>query len=469
MNRFTQKFNPPINPMRKITISLEMLRGVIAASWLCVVGFAGLLVADRTKERHGFTLVELLVVIGIIALLIALLLPAVQAAREAARRMSCANKLKQIGLAVHNFHTSNDGLPPMTIYRQGTWLNLLYPYIEQQSLYDILTAPSLTDTVAWGAMSPPTTGLLVFPNGYWGYSWIMGLPSQTRLTFGEIALYHCPSRNGTKFIDDDPGSAFRYWERSLGPTTDYIGIVSRNRQAIDDPPPGASAICNNESDKLYAYEYTAVGLPGGGYQNDTARTFRADFNHFNGPFRAAVLTFTSSPDPITKTNGWNYWEDAENFTSWSPRDTFSYWSDGISNQLIAGEKYIPLDAAYLPTRSTSDAEKNLAKWNGGYLSTGTRGQDKWAPHQYGQAFRLIGPTTILAAFNQYSMLQFEFSDWSDLNNIEPADSYLYGSFHPLVVNFLMGDGSVHAFSVQVQSGVLYPLAQTNDGVPVTLP
>src|SRR5262245_55782747 len=94
-------------------------------------------------RRRGFTLVELLVVIAIIGVLVALLLPAVQQAREAARRMTCVNNLKQIGVALHNHHDVKLTFPPggMNTGHNGTpcyttWTVEILPFIEQQALYN---------------------------------------------------------------------------------------------------------------------------------------------------------------------------------------------------------------------------------------------------------------------------------------------------------------------------------------------
>ena len=101
-----------------------------------------------SARRSGFTLVELLVVIAIIGILIALLLPAVQAAREAARRSQCTNNLKQLGLAIHNYHDTHKFFPACVIAARlnalttfpgdMSWMPLLLPYLEQRALHDQL-------------------------------------------------------------------------------------------------------------------------------------------------------------------------------------------------------------------------------------------------------------------------------------------------------------------------------------------
>jgi prepilin-type N-terminal cleavage/methylation domain-containing protein/prepilin-type processing-associated H-X9-DG protein len=94
------------------------------------------------RRRPAFTLIELLVVIAIIGVLIALLLPAVQSAREAARRMQCTNNLKQIGLALHNYHDTRGAFPPNRYTFNGNYsfsaLSQLLPHMEQNQLYSAL-------------------------------------------------------------------------------------------------------------------------------------------------------------------------------------------------------------------------------------------------------------------------------------------------------------------------------------------
>lgn len=108
----------------------------------------------RSSNRRGFTLVELLVVIAIIGVLVALLLPAVQAAREAARRTQCTNNMKQLALALHNYHDVHKRFPPSGILAgdsaqpvppasnpsavpyHHTWMLMILPFVEQGPLYD---------------------------------------------------------------------------------------------------------------------------------------------------------------------------------------------------------------------------------------------------------------------------------------------------------------------------------------------
>jgi prepilin-type N-terminal cleavage/methylation domain-containing protein/prepilin-type processing-associated H-X9-DG protein len=101
----------------------------------------------RIRSR-GFTLVELLVVIAIIGILVGLLLPAVQAAREAARRMSCSNNMKQIGLGLHNYESAIKRLPFGWNNHGTLWSAMILPYLEQTNLYNTL---SFSEAINWDA------------------------------------------------------------------------------------------------------------------------------------------------------------------------------------------------------------------------------------------------------------------------------------------------------------------------------
>jgi prepilin-type N-terminal cleavage/methylation domain-containing protein/prepilin-type processing-associated H-X9-DG protein len=129
----------------------------------------------RSTSRTGFTLIELLVVIAIIAVLISLLLPAVQSAREAARRAQCVNNLKQLGLAIHNYHQSVNALP----WGDGPWWiewsahTLLLPYIEQGPIYN---------SINFGDMLP-----------FGKPSFVIDHPVNTTAANSAISGFLCPS------------------------------------------------------------------------------------------------------------------------------------------------------------------------------------------------------------------------------------------------------------------------------------
>jgi len=111
-------------------------------------------------HKRGFTLVELLVVIAIIGILVALLLPAVQSAREAARRVQCVNNLKQIGLALHNYHDTFNSLPGVYVQEAAAPYVSVLPYIEQANLAD-----SYNYDLAWNNETNTTVGTLM-PGAY---------------------------------------------------------------------------------------------------------------------------------------------------------------------------------------------------------------------------------------------------------------------------------------------------------------
>jgi prepilin-type N-terminal cleavage/methylation domain-containing protein len=142
----------------------------------------------RKPAAHAFTLVELLVVIAIIGVLVALLLPAVQAAREAARRTTCSNKMRQLALAVHTLNDTFRQLPPIAgnfpskTTDRGSVFYFLLPYIEQKNFYEQTvdsTGRHLSSNVVLGS-SPPIRGYGVYINSFLCPSDYTNLTKQVR-------------------------------------------------------------------------------------------------------------------------------------------------------------------------------------------------------------------------------------------------------------------------------------------------
>jgi prepilin-type N-terminal cleavage/methylation domain-containing protein len=168
---------------------------------------------SRTHRKAGFTLVELLVVIAIIGILVALLLPAVQSAREAARRAQCTNHLKQIGVALHNYHDTFGSLPAGVIHfqRNGNqqewgWAALLLPFLEQQPLHDQL---QVTTRRLRAVLNDPADRLLVQQ---------------------PLRLFRCASDTTKELLENTPRVRdFDGWAAVgtdfFGATSNYVGVA----------------------------------------------------------------------------------------------------------------------------------------------------------------------------------------------------------------------------------------------------
>ncbi|MHC5540350.1 DUF1559 family PulG-like putative transporter [Singulisphaera rosea] len=193
-------------------------------------------------HRSAFTLIELLVVIAIIAVLIALLLPAVQAAREAARRTQCVNNLKQIGLALHNYHDSMDCFPmsmgldspgfgyPSPVSYSG--LSMLLPYMEQTSLFNMINYGIIRTDLGNNTVIATVVTAFLCPSD-----------KQNSLPAGQAGTNYRPnSGNGIQFVAgaSDPWG----FNTSLPPFNGPFFPVSKTRIAdITDGTSNTTAFC----------------------------------------------------------------------------------------------------------------------------------------------------------------------------------------------------------------------------------
>ncbi|HZW33939.1 MAG TPA: DUF1559 domain-containing protein [Isosphaeraceae bacterium] len=368
------------------------------------------------RSRPAFTLIELLVVIAIIAVLIALLLPAVQSAREAARRAQCTNNLKQIGLALHNYHSSN-GKFPLGAVSEGTsnwahdsclpWRALVLPYLEQSTVYNAINLGS-----------NPDAGYTAYDQGEAYTVWVTPL-----------AVYLCPSdgTNGNGLLPSG-----RYGSPS-SPTINPTGQFALDVGPIN-PATGTSTALMTVSNYDGSFGDNYAGGP------------------LNGGLPWETPPFVTTLPIGTARIGWHgYWGTNRGlpggFTlgTGQLRGFFDYGTgqcssidnttDGTSNSILGGE-IIPVQTA----------DEVLF---GNQPTAGTTVPLNWNSN----SFPATDPTCALRWQSASAPLGCRFG----------AAAKGFKSMHPGGANFLMADGSVRFLKQSINMVTYCALGSRNGG------
>jgi prepilin-type N-terminal cleavage/methylation domain-containing protein/prepilin-type processing-associated H-X9-DG protein len=369
-------------------------------------------VSGSSRTRLGFTLIELLVVIAIIAVLIALLLPAVQAAREAARRAQCVNNMKQLGLALHNYHSTHDTFPEVYPTRTAT----------SKSLYN-----------SWGLWSPHAMML--------GY------------------LEQQPLYNACNFsvINKDNNNGARINSTAISPRIMTFICPSSNlplgSQDSGLPHTGNNYFASTGS-SLDFTEY-ASGIPNGLFRVTGAV-------EFGWMPAGAPIGIRDVTDGTSNTIAFGEWRtgDFDNNKLSIPQDVIS--KDGVTWPGTGAQMNMPLGAVpfrtWLAACATSAPRSITHGGDNWYYNMSYLGSD-WFQGMYGYS---LG-NTLLAPNSQYPNCRTcgWDGDW------DCPGMYGLSSFHPGGCNICMADGSVKFIKSTAAMNIVWALGSRNQGEVVS--